>query len=167
LEDDHNRAALEFFSATNKGKIIFADSPYAIKRKMLKLFNSISFPIAKNVISKAVCKNKDIKIEFFHTNHLPNIYMNEPLVILGKINKLEDFTLFLQGIHADNWFNIKKNISFKNAVEDIRPLLQEWAVFQSHKCYKKYLSDGSDKHIKKAQELLDPFDIDAAFKKGP
>jgi len=163
LNDDHNRAALEFFSAINKGKIVFANDQFCLKRKLLKFLKEISFPIAKNISPHAICYNKNTKVKFFSTNHLPNIYQDDPLVILGQINKLEDFTLFIQGIHADNWFNIRKNISFKNAQEDKNTLLQEWAIFQSHHYYHKYLINGDQKYLQKAKQLLDPWNLETAF----
>jgi hypothetical protein len=166
LNDDNNRAALEFFSTINKGKIAFAKNPYDIKRKLIKLLNTISFPIAKNISSHPISKNKNNKIQLFSTQYLPNIYLNEPFVILGKINKLEDFTLFLQGIHANNWFNIKKDISFVNATEDKYSLLQEWAILQAYDCYHHYLINGNEKYIDKAKILLDPFNLDTAFQQG-
>ncbi len=165
LSDDKNLSLLDFFSSRNKGKLVASTTPRGLKRKLQKLIKNMDFPIAKNIVSTAVCNDLNTNIVIYPPAHqLPNLYLNEPYVILGTINKLEDFTIFIQGKRADKWFNIKKDICFDNAKQETRSLQEQLAIKRSSLCYEKFLADGNPIHLQEATKILEPFDIPAAFR---
>ena len=97
LNSDKNLSILELFSFLNKGKVISSNTNRGIKRRLQKLIKSINYPIAKDIVSNVICfdKNCDIKI-YPPTDQSPNLYMNQPYVILETTKKLQDFTIFMQ-----------------------------------------------------------------------
>lgn len=160
--NDKNLPILDFFSSLNKGKVIFSSTDRGIKRKLQRLMNDIKFPIAKNVHCTAI-NGENRKIELFQNGKLPNIYLDDPIVILGKTDSLKPFTLFFQGTHADRYFNIKKEVSLRTARED-SSLKEEWALHQANLQYKKYLDNGKASHLKAAQSILDTYELEAFFR---
>ncbi len=166
LSEDNNSSLLELFSSLNKGKQLISTTNRGIKRKLQKLIKSINTPIAKNLVPTAICLEEDVKIDLFaSSSSLPHLYSNEPYVILGTTNKLEDFTLFLQGKCANKWFNLKKHISFENAKQGTIELQKEFAQKKASICYEKYLTDSNPLHLKEANEHIENFnDITPIFR---
>lgn len=165
LEDDKNISILELFSSLNKGKLITSESSKSIKRKLQKLLKSISEPIAKDIVANSICLDTKANIKLF-TSHsqAPNLYINEPYTILGTIDKLQDFTIFLQGKCKNNTFNLKKRISFDSAKQGGTFLQKELAMKKVTTCYEKYLSENKSLHLQEAKKHLKPFDMQPIFR---
>jgi hypothetical protein len=158
LTEDNNGSLLELFSSLNKGKQLISTTNRGIKRKLLKLMKSISYPIVKNLVPSAICLEENVNIKLFSSNSsLPHLYLDEPYVILGTTNKLEDFTLFLQGKCANKWFNLKKHISFDKAKQGGIELQKELAQKRASICYEKYLTDSNPMHLEEAKKHIEPF----------
>ncbi|NGX33871.1 MAG: hypothetical protein K1060chlam1_00213 [Candidatus Anoxychlamydiales bacterium] len=165
LENDKNLSILELFSFLNKGKVISSSTNRGIKRKLQKLLKSISHPIAKDIVSNAICLEKSANIKLYPlSDQSPNLYMNEPYVILGTTDKLTDFTIFVQGKAKDSFFNLKKHISFDQAKQGGKVLQKELAVKKASQCYEKFLTDNNPNHLKDANHHLEPFAIEPAFR---
>jgi hypothetical protein len=166
LSKDKNTPLLDTLCSLNRGKLSVSSSLNGIKRRLIKLMQSINYPIAKNICPSVICDNSDVKIKLYpKQEENMHLYIQEPYVILGTTNKLEDFTLFLQGRHADNYFNIKKDISFSNADKGEKPLHRQWATQLAFLCYKKYLKTANPAYLKKAKQILEPYSVKVAFKK--
>jgi len=165
LESDKNLSILELFSFLNKGKVIPSSTNRGIKRKLQRLLKSISYPIAKDIVSNAICLENSANIKLYPLpDQSPNIYMNEPYVILGTTDKLTDFTIFVQGKGKDNFFNLKKHICFDQAKQGGKILQKELAVKKASKCYEDFLADNNPSHLKEANHHLEPFEIEPAFR---
>ncbi len=165
LSDDKNLSILELFSSLNKGKLLSSQTTKGIKRKLQRLLKSISEPIAKNIIANAICLDDKANIKLYPQNHQsPHLYINEPYTILGTIEKLQDFTIFLQGKCKNNHFNLKKHISFDDVKQGGSDLQKELAMKQASICYEKYLADNNPKHLQEAKNHLKPFDIQPIFR---
>ncbi|NGX48529.1 MAG: hypothetical protein K940chlam5_00115 [Candidatus Anoxychlamydiales bacterium] len=165
LESDKNLSILELFSFFNKGKLIPSSTNRGIKRKLQKLLKSISYPIAKDIVSNAICLESSANIKLYPlSDQSPNLYMNEPYVILGTTDKLTDFTIFVQGKGKDNFFNLKKHICFDQAKQGGKILQKELAVKKASKCYEEFLADSNPNHLKEANHHLEPFAIEPAFR---
>ncbi len=165
LENDKNLSILELFSFLNKGKVISSPTNRGIKRKLQKLLKSISYPIAKDIVFNAICLEKSANIKLYPlSDQSPNLYKNEPYVILGTIDKLTDFTIFVQGKTKDNYFNLKKHISFDLAKQGGKILQKELAIKKASQCYEKFLADNNPNHLKEASSHLKPFEIEPAFR---
>lgn len=165
LNNDKNLSILDLFSFLNKGKMIASPTNRGIKRKLQKLLKSISYPIAKDITSNAICLDKSIDIKLYPlSDQSPNLYLNEPYVILGTINKIEDFTVFVQGKCKDHFFNFKKHINFDEAKQGGKILQKELAVKKASLCYEKFIADNNRYHLKEANSHLEPFEIEPTFR---
>lgn len=163
LNGDPHLSTLDVASAFNKGKLYYSPTKRGIKRKLLKLMKNIETPIAKNIACHGIGKTQN-KIDLFpRPNASPHLYLNQPFVIIGSSEKMEDFVLFIQGKLKDRWMNIKKTISFVNAKRGGHSLKQEWALQQAYQCYEQYVRDDNQEHLADARALLQPLDLETAF----
>ena len=161
---DAQLACLDVASAFNKGRLFFASTNRGIRRKLLKLMNTVHTPIAKNLVCQAISKSPMSKVFIMpHINQLPNLYLGQPFTILGKSETLDDFILFVQGRLKEGWINIRKKISFIDAKKGGSHLKQEWALAQAYRCYERYLYDDNPEHLEEAKTLLYPFELQPAF----
>lgn len=116
METDPNSTMLETLCTLNRGRLIQSSSQRGLKRQILKLAKNIKTPLAKDLSSKIICRTSDHRIEIYPQSQLsPHLYLNQPYVILGTTDTLDDFLVFIQGRLKDQWLNIKKTISFVNA----------------------------------------------------
>jgi len=165
LNNDKNLSILELFSFLNKGKLISSTTNRGIKRKLQKLLKSINYPIAKDLVTNVICLDKTANITLYPPSHQsPHLYLNEPYVILGTIDKIQDFTIFVQGKSKEKFFNLKKHISFDDAKQGGKILPRELAIKQASLCYEKYLADNNPNHLHEASNHLEPFEITPTFK---
>ncbi|MBI3508045.1 MAG: VWA domain-containing protein [Chlamydiia bacterium] len=164
VSTDANLPTLDVAALFNKGKLQFAPTHRGIKRKVLKTMKSIHSPVAKNMSCSAVTLTPKTLVALYPKEHqLPHLYLNEPYVILGTCETLDDFILFVQGKLKDKWMNIKKKISFLNAKRGGQSLKSEWAIQVAYEHYKAYLIDGDSQHIAEARQLLEPHDMRVAI----
>lgn len=155
---------LELISVLNRGWLMSSTTKGGIKRKLIKLMKTIQRPILKDVACHAVSKRSDHLIDLFKPfKQLPHLYANEPYTVIGKCEKLEDFTLILQGKNKNKWINIKKHIPLSNAQEGGESLKEQWALHEAWKAYREYLNDANTKHLQYAEKILEAFDIPPAF----
>lgn len=161
MQDPH-LSTLDAMSALNRGKLIQTTSYRGMKRKLLKLLKTIQSPIAKNMSCHAISRTPSGKITLL-TSQWPHLYLDQPYVILGETDTLDDFILFVQGRLQDRWLNIKKTVSFLNARKGNRSLKQEWAMQQAYLLYQQFVTDLNPQHIVDAKALLEPYDVQAAF----
>lgn len=161
---DPQLANMEVACALNKGRLYTSPTKTGIKRKLFKLMKNIQTPLAKNISSHAIGKSGAHSIELYPgSQELPHLYLDQPFVIIGSSDSLDDFILFVQGRLKDRWMNIKKTISFVNAKKGSQSLKEEWAHHQAYRCYKSYVLDANPSHLAEAREWLQPFDIEPAF----
>lgn len=162
MTDDENLGILDFLSFRNKGKLYSSSTLKGIKRQAQKLMHNINYPIAKNMSSHVINYNILNKVELFFSKNIPNLYLNQPYVIMGTAKTLDDFIIFFQGRHADQWFNIKKDISFSNAKES-EILKEQLATQMAYFHYDKFLKENNVHELEKAKKILKSYNIKAAF----
>jgi len=163
LNNDSHLSTLEAAAAFNKGKLLHSPSQRGLKRKLLKLMKTIHTPIAKNLACKAISRIPHAKIQLF-TAGMTHLYLDQPTVILGETENLDDFILFVQGRLKNRWMNIKKTISFVHAKKGNKSLKAEWALQKAYGLYERYGADGNPQHIADAARLLEPYDFQVAFR---
>ena len=110
----HHLASLDAACAMNMGKCIASTTNRGLKRKLAKLAKNIRNPVAKNVVSRAVSQSDNAKVDIPLVYHILTC-LDEPYVILGTTETLDDFILFVQARSKNGWLNIKKSISFADA----------------------------------------------------
>lgn len=163
MGSDSNLSGLDAASALNRGHLYSSPTKRGIKRKLLKMMKTIRAPIAKNLSARAI-STSGASIELFPSgSHIPHLYLNQPIVILGSSETLDDFILFVQGRSKECWFNVKKRVSFLNAKKGGGSLRKGWAMQQAYRCYENYTRDDNPEHLAEARRLLTPFDIQTAF----
>lgn len=161
---DPHLATLDAASAFNRGKILYPPTKKGIRRKLLKLMKTIGHPVAKDMIATAIPRSSQTKITLYpKPQQTPALYHNEPYVILGSIDKLDNFILFIQGKLKNQWLNVRKNITFINAKKGDASLNAEWALQQAYSLYEQYLYDLNPALLVKARDLLAPYDLQVAF----
>lgn len=148
----------------NKGKLSTSPAKRGIKRKLLKLIKTIHTPVAKNLRCSAISRTPQVKVQVFpKSSQMPHLYLDQPYVILGHVDSLDDFILFVQGRVKDGWFNIKKTISFLNAKKGNQSLKAEWALQKAYGLYEHYLWNENPELLAEAKLLLEPYEYQPAF----
>jgi CO dehydrogenase/acetyl-CoA synthase epsilon subunit len=162
---DQKGPILEYLSQINKGKFYVAQTPSGCKRQLRKLISSIHTPVALNMESYVYLMKGGSEVMLYPSlKQLPNLYLDQPFVVMGTTKKLEPFTLFLQGKNNDQWFHIKKDISFQESRSSTPFLYEEWAHQRAYRCYDAYLQDGKESHLKEAKDILTPYRLEEAFR---
>lgn len=164
MGNDPNLAALDTATAFNRGKTYYSPTKRGIKRKLLKLIKTISHPVATHLTARPIARSSNTKITLYPAAcRMPHLYDKEPYVILGTINELDDFILFVQGKLKNKWLNVKKNVSFISAKKGGKSLKAEIALQQAYSHFERYLIDLNPDHLARARVLLDPHDLPVAF----
>jgi hypothetical protein len=161
---DAHLGSLDAMSALNKGKLLYATTKRGLKRKLLKLMKTIRAPVAKGISVKAIIPGGNAKIDVYSSPQSSStLYLDQPYVILGTTDTLDDFVLFFQGKMKDRWLHVKKTVSFLNARKGGNSLKAEWALQQAYRHYEQYSHDQNPQHIADAKILLEPYNIQTAF----
>jgi hypothetical protein len=164
MSSDPHLSTLDAASAFNRGKIFTSPTNRGIKRKLLKLMKTIQAPVAKNLSCKAISRTPRGSIEIFPKSpSAPHLYLNEPYVVIGQTESLDDFILFVQGRLHGEWLHIKKTISFINGKKGGSSLKAEWALQKTYELYEQYLIDDNPNHLAEARSLLAPLNLQAPF----
>ncbi|MEI6243089.1 MAG: VWA domain-containing protein [Chlamydiota bacterium] len=164
LDSDPNGNLLEFFASINKGKRYTARKNRGMQKQLVKLMKTLRYTIAKNISVSFILPDENGEIVFYPVQkELKNLYAKEPYVILGSTKTLQNTQLFLQGKIGDKWVHIKKKIEFVSEKQGGRSLEEQWAVLSSYEYYKKFLHDPNPEMLKKAKELVEPYEITGIF----
>ncbi len=116
METDPNGATFETLCALNRGRYIQSTSQRGLKRQVLKLTKNIKTPLAKDLSIQIISRTAGRKIDIYPKPGLaPHLYLNQPYVLIGSTDTLDDFFVFVQGRLKNQWLNVKKPLSFVNA----------------------------------------------------
>jgi len=149
---------LDLISSLNRGTLTYSDTHASFARKLSKALLDLREPVAKDIVVTPIEAQSDITL-YPASTHLPILYASAPYTILGTTDKLEEFSLILQGKHQDKWFNIKKTISLQGAKEGKALLDKHWAVEQSHQRYETFVQKGSKESLAEAATLRKTFPL--------
>lgn len=160
----NNLPLLQLLSSFNKGVLMYSPSHDRLEPTLLKLVQSISTPIGKDMVVTAIPSNESMEITLFpRAGQLPDLYEDEPYILYGNINRLDDFYIFLQGKYYDKWLDIKQKVSFKEAKKGNSSIEKNWTVYRAYDHYYHFLSDGDFAHLGMAKRLLQPLNVQPAF----
>jgi hypothetical protein len=149
---------LEMISLLNRGEYMISQTNAAFPRKLAALVKHASYLAASNVHITTANRSQPVKVEIYPNSPIaPNLYGDKPYTIVGKIDKLADFDLVLQGRFCDNWILIKKKVSFSNARHGGHSILKDFKTFTAYNQYHEYFEDGSIAHLEDAKETLKPY----------
>lgn len=149
---------LEVLSHLNKGEFMHSQTNAAFPRKLASFVKHAGYLLAKDIHISAAKTNPDVNIEFFpEVDVAPNLYGDRPYTIIGKVDKLSDFDLVLQGRFSDNWLNITKKVSFKNARNGGHSIYKDYTMHMAYNKYRTFLKDGNTASLDEAKKIFGPF----------
>lgn len=158
VSQNNNTLMLELLSTLNRGEMLYSETHAAFPRKLASLVKHANSLIAQDIHINAAVSGEPLAVEFYpETSLSPNLYIDRPYTILGKINKLEDFDLVLQGRFCNNWLNVTKKISFKTATKGGHSLYRDYSIALAYNKYKEFLKDGNTACLNEAKQVLQPF----------
>lgn len=154
----NNLVLLDLLSYATSGKLLYSDTNASFPRKLVKLVKDLHDPIVKEVTLDAVAADPGNNVLLYPTKTvLSPLYIKKPFVVVGTIDDLENFTLYIQGRNRGRYLNIKKTISFQEAAKGGRGLEKLWAYAQANLCYDQFLKEGKNTHLKEAKKILSPY----------
>ncbi len=162
--ENNNLALLEVLSSFNRGRTVYAEKKEQIERVLQGILVETRSPIGKDLMVTALPRDASTRISLYPRQaRLPDLYDGVPYTILGTINKLSDFTIFLQGKFYDRRFDIKQTISLSEVSGDSEKLSRQIAVNRAFDHYEEFLNDGRVRHLTAAKRVLRRLKIPVAF----
>lgn len=156
----NNLPLLDLMSSFNQGQLIYSHDHRDLKSLITNLLKTIQTPIGKEMVATPIVADKQTVVLLQPTAvRLQDLYQGRPFVVYGSANRLSDFVLFLQGKYYDRRFDIKKKITFKNALLGSFSIERKWTELLAHEFYARYLEDGNLGHLETAKQLLAPLKI--------
>lgn len=149
---------LDLLSVCTGGKLLYSDTHTAFPRKLVKLVKDLHDPVVKDITVEVTAHDPENEVVIHHPSISHSaLYARQPYTIIGTLSELSNVTVFLQGRNGEQWYNVKKTISFKDAQKGGRSLEKLWATQEAHLCYHRFLKDGKTTNLKEAQKILAPY----------
>ncbi|MCB1075440.1 MAG: VWA domain-containing protein [Simkania sp.] len=153
----NNIAMLDLISTFNNGEFMYSQTNAAFPRKLAVLVKHIESLIAKDIRIHVTSSASNLDIQFYpNQESYPSLYADQPYILYGSIDRLEDFELILQGRAGNSWINIKQKVSFRNAEEAGHKLKRNFALQQAYACYDYYLKKNDPFFLTEAERILSP-----------
>ena len=73
---------------------------------------------------------------------------------MGKISRLADLQVSLEGKNEDGWVLVSKEVNFSAAEEATSQVKKEWALRQASILYDKFLQDPDKTYLQEARAIL-------------
>lgn len=160
----NNLTLLELIAGFNKGALLYVADHTQIEDRFGQFILSLQHPIGKDITVSALTLSKAPNLHLLpKAGRLPDLYQDRPFVIYGVANKLEDFTLFLQGKLFERKFDLKKKISFADARMGTLDLERKFTALLVQDYYEQFLKDGKISHLESAKQLLAPLNMAVPF----
>lgn len=150
-----NPLFLEQLSSMNGGRFIYSDTHAAFPRRLAKLMLTLRHPVATDLLVELKPKHDKVRLAVQSgSSHLPVLYAQEIYPILGSTDELSDMILTVRGRRGEEWFEIKKEITFQNAKIANEAVARNLAIALAHQHYEKFLREGEQNQLQSAQQLL-------------
>ncbi len=152
---NNDLVCLDMISTLSGGKLLYSDTNASFPRKLATFIKTLKTPLMKNLSVSIEASNPKATVRLGTLpDLLPNLYNNEPFIIMGKIDRLCDLDLVVQGQGSDNLIFLKKVVSLEEANLSGNALKREWALQKTTSHYEKFLKDSKNVHLKNAKEIL-------------
>jgi hypothetical protein len=145
---------LDLISSFSGGSLFYSDTNASFPRKLAAFVKGLEAPLAKNLTYSLLASNSDANVSLSDLGQLPNLYNKTPFVITGKMDRLCDLELILQGSSAEDQIFLKKVIHFEEASAPDSAVKKQWLLHQRNELYEKFLKDPRPSHLEKATDLL-------------
>jgi len=154
---NNNTLMLEILSNLNRGEFMHSQTNAAFPRKLAAFVKHAAHLIAKDIHVSAASANADLEVAFFpDTASSPNLYGDRPYTIIGKIDKLSDFDLVLQGRVCNTWINVTKKVSFSTARHGSHAIYKDYTMHMAYNKYREFLKEGNTACLDEAKKVLQP-----------
>jgi len=162
----NNLPLLELLSSFNKGELIYATKNNEITERTLELVSKIKNPIAKHLSVEVTNQQTQMSVLLQPKNiRLASLYKNKPMMIYGSTNRLSSFDFTIKGEICGQPFKISSPFNLQEAATGTYCIESQWMKLAVHDLYQDYFTDGNEKHLKVAKELLSPLNLPVALLK--
>jgi hypothetical protein len=121
---DNYLGALDMIAFHNHGNLLYSKTNVALPRQLAILVKNLKNPIASQLFLSAI-RNESNTVEFFsRPDQMPAFFADQPFVIYGKTDRLQNIDLMLQGKVEAEWINISQTINLRQAKPGDRELLR-------------------------------------------
>jgi hypothetical protein len=146
---------LDMISSFCGGSLFYSETNASFPRKLSLFVKNLHAPLAKNLSVSVHATHPNAELELASiSGQMPNLYNNEPFVIMGRIDRLCDLDLVIQGNSAEDQIFLKKVIHFDQAINPENSIKKQWLVHQKGFLYNKFLNEAKPTHLKSAKEIL-------------
>ncbi len=122
--------ALDMIAFHNHGELIYSKTNAALPRQLAILIKNLRTPLANNLHVSTI-RNESDTVEFFPpSGYMPALFADQPLVIYGKTDRLQNIDLMVQGKVEDEWINITQSINLRQAKRGDRELLRNCQMME-------------------------------------
>jgi hypothetical protein len=119
---------------------------------------SLREPLAKNLTVSLHPVHPKAHIEKVAlAKQKPNLYNQEPFVIMGKLDRLCDIDVILQGKSSEDQIFLKKVIHFEESTSAVLSMKKQWLMQQKIGDYENFVKESKASYLKHAKELLKDF----------
>lgn len=164
MTQDRFPPLLNTLSSINNGQLVTSSTHRGIKRKLLKLMKTIQKPIAKDLECTVISRLKEATLELYPKERgAPLLFLDEPFVLIGSTDSLDDFVVFIQGNLSEKNLHIKKNISFSSAK---KASFDVWHALEKQKAkdhFLRYLENYDENELEKANEIAQNHALEVQF----
>ncbi len=152
---NNNIVNLDMLSSLWGGKLLYSDTNASLPRKLSSFVKGLHSPLIKEISFSLQTSDPRAKISILPTStKTPNLYQQEPFVIMGRTNRLAPMALTLEGKNEEGWVLLQKDLDFEIAEEASNATKKEWDLRQASILYSKFLEDSKSIHLKEAREVL-------------
>lgn len=146
---------LDMVSSCFGGSLFYSDTNASFPRKLALFIKNLESPLAKNLTLSIQPSHPKASLELCSgIGQMPNLYNKEPFIIMGKMDRLCDLHLVLQGKSAEDQIFLKKVIHFEEATPPESSVKKQWQLQQKTALYEKFLKEAKPSYLKSAKEIL-------------
>ncbi len=145
---------LDMLSSFSGGSLFYSDTNASFPRKLALFVKGLEAPLAKNLTFSLHANQPNAELQISTSRQLPNLYNKEPFVIMGKMDRLCDLHLVLQGSSAEDQIFLKKVIHFEEATTPVSSVKKAWLLHQKAGLYEKFLKESKPVYLNNAKDIL-------------
>ena len=152
---NNNLVTLDMLSTLSGGKLLYSNTNASFPRKLATFVKTMQSPLIKDV-GIAIHTNDpkaNISLEPLVKKN-PNLYLQEPFLVMGKMDRLGPLLLTLEGRNEEGWVLANEEIDFERAEPASASLKREWRQRKVSALYGEFLRDAKTAHLEEAKELL-------------
>ncbi len=139
---ENNFQLLDFLSSSNRGELLHSETNSSFPRKFSKLVKDLSKPILKDVTINASLTDPSGTLTLYPVGPFsPNLYTSRPYKIVGKIDRLSDLVITMDGRNQTHLIHMEQKIALESAKKG-HLLESSLAHEKRRQGYEEYLETG-------------------------